>query len=227
MVSSSNTASAGGLIGTYSYEYVIFKDTVEYCYSINTESLIGSGSNSQVISSNCVSYNNNPDAMKEQSSFAEFDFTNIWIIGDNDYPYPSLRNNLRVVISDAEEIDLNVLIYRADSITSGTYDIGHGQYSEYAFTNEYGSSTGLINELGWGTATLAAAWETLTKLVEAVETGGLSLITDTLEEKDVYGAILLEALECESNLRYVKNFSDNKLIKYTNDITKKVGDVII
>lgn len=95
-VSSSNLASAGGILGAYSYSFVIIEDAVSYCYSINSKFMIGSGSPSEVISSNCINYHNNPDIMKKNSSFVGFDFNSIWTMYDNDYPYPSCKNNLRI-----------------------------------------------------------------------------------------------------------------------------------
>ncbi len=220
---SSNSGRAGGLVGALSYKYAIISKCVKHCYTSNNASLIGTGSRTEVIENTCINYVNNPGAMKEQSSYPGFDFKNIWTMEDNGYSYPSLQNNRRIVFSDNGDIDFSVLLYRADHLASA---ISSGDYYEYAFTDEYSSCQAMIEEKGIATGLVNASWEALSTIVNTIKSGGLSVIRDQLEEKDIYGGIILQLLQCDSNLQYVSNISDNSWVRNAPQATARLASAI-
>ena len=210
----SNAGAYGGIVGSVRYSWYLISNCVKYAYSINSSTLLGSSSKSELIGSTCANYNATPDSMKSASSFSGFNFTSTWTMGDGEYPYPSLKRNPRIVLSASEDPDFNLLIYRADSITNGDYDI-NTVYYDYAMTNKYSPSGALVEALGPGMTALEVMWDTITGVVEAVETGGLSIIKNELDKKDIYGALLLDVLQCESNLTFTRLFSDQEWFNKT------------
>ena len=210
----SNAGAFGGIVGSVQYSWYLISNCIKYAYSINSSTLLGSSSKSEIIENTCANYNATPDSMKSASSFRGFDFSSIWTMGDGEYPYPSFKSNPRIVPSESEDPDFNLLIYRADSITNGDYDISTVYY-DYAMTNKYSPSGALVEALGPGMTALEVMWDTITGVVEAVETGGLSIIKNELDKKDIYGALLLDVLQCESNLTFTRLFSDQEWFNKT------------
>lgn len=224
-VASSDMKQQGGIVGRYRYAWVQISDTIQSSYSINNDSLLGTASSTVIIDDSCGNYANTPDAFTKEETFTGWDFETVWTMDDKQYPYPSLKNNLRMVDTAEEDADFNVLHYRAKMLTEGTLDIAKEPYSYYAFENKMGTCEPLIYDTV-GLDAVYRSWNVLKDAVAALKSGGLSIVKGEFQEKDIYGAILLELLQCDSNLRYIKGISDSTALTYTNEISARVGEVI-
>lgn len=83
------STSAGGIIGSFvaGIDLNPTLATIENCYYPNSFSTgIGSGSKGEKF---CTKYTD--EQMKQQASYAGFDFDSVWIMGSSSYPYPILR----------------------------------------------------------------------------------------------------------------------------------------
>ena len=82
--------------------YATFRDQVTNCYYVDSL-MHGIDDPTQDLTVRC-----NRWQMTQQSTFTGFDFTNVWTMGDGDYPYPLLRG-----------VDLEVLDLSAAKTASG------------------------------------------------------------------------------------------------------------
>ena len=83
--------TAGGIVGTGEHDRVL------YCYYLDT-AVEGIGGSDTDTATKCT-----VDQMKQQSTFAGFDFDAVWEIdGYHDYPYPQLKNNRQEPIRSIE-----------------------------------------------------------------------------------------------------------------------------
>lgn len=214
--SSANTSSIWGIIISYG-------GTVSNCaVLLNEIKADGTTNIVEDIGYASEQYNNiriasNSAEAWEQSTYESlgWDFDSIWYMQNKQYPLLFIFNGNFNLDPDS----FNELLYRADFLTFGIHSIySYEPFNNSVLQNEYSVSSVLVDALGWGMHTLSFAWEAITEAMDTAQSG-LSNLTDlALEQKDLMGAYILQALKISTEIGIIDEYKTA-----TKDISEILG----